>query len=166
MAAKGHGGCKVCNSPSLDFVDQAITSGTPYRVIVEELADRRESITIQNISTHKLSHWQPATPELDAALEDLRSQLRAEMRAAPPTLAVGYLAVIQQLDSLKAAKPDVDSLLRAVKAVSALGGLKRDQEMLLAFMGAAERPGGFLYEGRQQVQKGKLRPLRLVENDD
>jgi hypothetical protein len=143
--AKRNRGCKVCSSPSVDFVDAEIGKGTPYRLIVEQLAERgEEGFSNQNISTHKKSHWQPDTPELDRAYEVLRDKIVEQMQAAPsPMLAAGYMVILHNLEGIKHSKPSPETLLRAITAVGKLGGLSTDQEMLLAYMEAAERAGQF-----------------------
>jgi hypothetical protein len=138
-----HRGCKCCSSPNRDYIDRAIGDRVPARLIIEELGRRGElGFSQTNISNHRRKHWEPpADPSLDAAIEDLQERLTAEMRAAPSaTVAAGYLVLLHQLAGLKGSKASPEGLIKAISAVNRIGGLRSDQENLLAYM-AAKWPG-------------------------
>jgi hypothetical protein len=148
----GRGNCKCCSSPQREYIDQALADRVPYRVICEELAARGAgSFSLDNISNHRIRHWEPpADGGMVGLVNNLREQLEREMRTAPPMLAAGYLVVLHQLPALLAAKASPETLIKAVTALRQLGGLNTEQAGLLAFMAAGDAPGGMFYKERER----------------
>jgi hypothetical protein len=143
--------CKCCASPNREYIDQALADHIPYRVICEELASRGEKFSLDNISNHRIRHWEPpADGGMAGLVNNLREQLEREMRTAPPILAAGYLVVLHQLPALLASKASPETFIKAVTAPRQLGGLNAEQAGLLAFMAAGDAPGGMFYKERER----------------
>ena len=130
----GMANCKVCNSPSLDYIEDSLQANIPASRIVEELAARGENISKQNISTHKARHWQRIDPMAEATEQVIR-ELEQEMRMSPATAASSYLVLIKALRELKdAPRTTAETVLKAAEAVTRITGFRTQQQLLLAYM--------------------------------
>jgi hypothetical protein len=131
--------CKTCMSPHRSYIEQQLQNHAPARVIVAELAQRGESITEQNISTHRNNHWARDDPMSESVAQVVR-ELEQEAAMAPPVVASAYLVLIQALQQLKHAKPTADTVIKASEAVTRITGMRTQQHLLMAYMEKAFAP--------------------------
>ena len=154
--------CKCCTSSNREFIEQELQNGTRARVIAEELERRGETVSQQNISNHKRNHWTRNDPYSDA-LEQITRELEQQMRMSTPTLAAAYLVLLRQLDALKHVKVTPDTIVKTAEAITRLGGLKTQNEMLLAYANKAFSPERVAENQRIAENQRRLRAVQDSE---
>lgn len=140
--------CLVCLAADIEMLEargaEALEAertkapgGLSWRRAVEGTAIRGEQL-----KNHMLKHVvqpeiQAATDEHDehmrALIEEAKADLEAQFRIAPADVKPLILVAIHNLDFLRLTKPSAENLIKALKTVQEMTGMKNEQRMLLAF---------------------------------
>lgn len=123
-------GCKTCDSPHADFINERLLAGAEYPAILRALKARGDSsLSTNNLSVHKRNHLVREDP----ALEQTIRELEQEAAMAPPTVASVYHVLIGQLRMLENARPSAETAIKAAEAISRITGMRTQQALLIAY---------------------------------
>lgn len=92
------------------------------------------------LKNHMESHYAQAPSAqdvvmeaLDADLQRMVDELRAQARMAPPEIAPFYAVAIRNLASIAETNPSQQHLIQALKAIHEVTGMKMEQRLMLEF---------------------------------
>jgi hypothetical protein len=123
--------CRICVSPNRVYIERLKESGKSYtemaRLVEAEFGER---IYTRSFTVHFTKHVKVETA---AYMTGLKEALQHEMELAPPTIAPLYALALRNLEGLEDTKPSQEHLIRALKAIHEITGLRLQQHMLVAF---------------------------------
>lgn len=133
----GRRGCKACESPDHEWIDQKVLAGASDSSIARELTEKGQPFSHVNIATHRKSHVVKEDPALQATIKELEQ----EALLAPPTVGAVYHVLIGQLRMLENARPSADTAIKAAEAISRITGMRTQQALLIAYAERAFNAG-------------------------
>lgn len=139
--------CKVCLSPLLEEIEAHGREALEGTISWRRAAANGE-VTPQSLKNHMDNHViAPAVAEAQAAqrdemdllIEEAKQGLLEQFYFAPPDVKPLILVAIQNLEGLRFTKPSQEALIRALKTVQEMTGMKNEQRLLLGFADAMFR---------------------------
>ncbi|MDQ2938834.1 MAG: hypothetical protein M3R67_15240 [Acidobacteriota bacterium] len=95
-----------------------------------------------------------ARDELDALIEQARQGLMDQFYLSPDDVKPLILVAIQNLAGLRDTKPSQESLIRALKTVQEMTGMKNEQKLMLGFAEAMwKRPPAPVIDVREKPKE-------------
>lgn len=125
----GRRGCKACEHPDREWIDQKLLAGASDSSVARELTEKGQPFSHVNIAAHRKNHVVREDPALQLTIRELEQ----EAAMAPPTVAAVYQVLISQLRMLENAKPSADTAIKAAEAIARITGMRTQQSLLIAY---------------------------------
>lgn len=134
--------CSICGADSRDEMEEL-----GRQALAGELSWRKASfaaggVNPTSLKNHMLRHVvapevaeaeEQARDEMDALIDEAKQGLMEQFYVAPPDVKPLILVAIQNLDALRATRPSQDNLIKALKTIQEMTGMKNEQRLMLGF---------------------------------
>jgi hypothetical protein len=101
-------------------------------------AGRRADCLGRSLQTHMEKHYIAAAlaehqDEMDRLIAEAKAGLLEQFAIAPPDVKPLVLVALQNLEGLRAMKPSQEHLIKALKTIQEMTGMKNEQRLMLGF---------------------------------
>jgi len=141
-------GCKTCGSPdqeSIEELGRQALAGT----LSWTKAAAQAGVTRGALQNHMAEHVvapaiaaaeSEAKSEMELLIADAKKGLMSQFYMAPDDVKPLILVAIHNLEQLPSTKPTQEQLIRSLKTIQEMTGMKNEQRMLLGFAQAMFKP--------------------------